>query len=157
MITRRIVPTVPLGFGDSPISALAEEVNRLMETWAAPLTTGFRPAPTFPALNMWEDRENVYVEAELAGWTMSDLDVTMVGQDLTISGNREATPAPEGAVFHRRERPAGIGGRFSRTIRLPMPVNGERVTATLEHGVLLITLPKAEEARARTIQVKARG
>lgn len=157
MITRRIVPTVSLGFADSPVSALAEEVNRLMDTWAAPLTAGWRASASFPALNMWEDRENVYVEAELPGWAMSDLDVTMVGEELTISGNREAAAAPEGAVFHRRERPAGIGGRFSRTIRLPVPVNGERVTATLEHGVLSITLPKAEEARARTIQVKARG
>lgn len=108
-------------------------------------------AGSFPALNVWEDAEHIRIEAELPGLKLSDIEVVVDDHDLTIKGARQA-PAREGVSFHRRER--GVG-TFSRTVRLPVAIDAEKVEATLNSGVLLVTLPKAPEARPRKIEVKA--
>jgi len=104
-----------------------------------------------PALNIWEDAEALKIEAELPGLKAEDLDLTVLGSELTIQGRVTAAP-PEGQTFHRRERPAG---EFRRVIRLPMDVQGDKIAATLSNGVLLITLPKAAAAKPKKIQVSA--
>jgi HSP20 family protein len=105
----------------------------------------------FRVLNVWEDGETLVAEAEVPGLTMKDIDVTVVGDELTIKGQRTAH---EGAkpVYHRQERGTGA---FSRSITLPYEINTDAVEATLRDGILTIRLPKSESARARKIAVKA--
>lgn len=141
MFLQRMQPVFP--FGD-----LRREMNRLFEDYA-PAVTG--RAPSFPALNVWENEESLFVEAELPGLTMNDIEITVVGEELSIKGERRPCPSCEQATFHRQER--GMGS-FSRFVTLPVGVDAERVEAVLRDGVLTITLPKAAEAKPRRIQVK---
>jgi HSP20 family protein len=138
--------------GARPLNRLRDEMDQLFEnffgpmaTWS-PLTGGAR---TFPPLNIWEDDNNLYAEAELPGMTMDDLEVYVVGNELTIMGERKGS---QDGNFHRRERPIGA---FLRTVTLPMPIDANRVEATLRDGVLMITMPKSEIAKPRKIQVKS--
>jgi HSP20 family protein len=108
-------------------------------------------AATFPALNLWEDNDNLFVEAELPGLELYDLEIYVNGDNqLTIKGERKR-PAVEGGTWHRQERGYGT---FSRLIELPQEVNADRVTAEFKNGILTITLPKREEIKPRRIQVK---
>jgi len=112
---------------------------------------GFGLARTFPALNLWEDTDALYAEAEVPGLSMDDLEVSVMGNELSIRGERKDQPA-EGVSYHRRER--GVGG-FSRVVRLPGDIDAGKVQANLRDGVLTITLPKAEATKPRKIQVRA--
>jgi HSP20 family protein len=108
--------------------------------------------PVYPPLNLWGNQEMLCVEAELAGFELSDLEITVNGDNqLSIQGERKS-PALEGGTWHRQER--GFG-RFSRTIELPEPVDADKVAAEFCDGVLTITLPKREEAKSRRIKVKS--
>ncbi|MCE9555803.1 MAG: Hsp20/alpha crystallin family protein [Planctomycetes bacterium] len=102
----------------------------------------------YPSLNIWEEADALKVEAELPGLKADDLDLTVLGSELTIQGR--ITPTPEGQTVHRCERPAGD---FRRVVRLPIDVEGEKIVATLNNGVLLITLPKAAGAKPQKIKV----
>lgn len=106
----------------------------------------------FPAVNVWEGSESLYVEAEVPGLKLEDLDIFVHGDELTIRGEREHDEQ-EGVTYHRRERGTGS---FSSSVRLPVEIDVDRVEAQLESGVLTITLPKAASARPRKIEVKAR-
>ena len=106
---------------------------------------------SYPALNVWADDENLYVEAELPGMTQDQLNIFVSeGNQLTISGERKPCNVPNG-TWHRQER--GFG-KFSRSVTLPVLVDADKVEARLEQGVLTLTLPKSEEAKPRRIQVK---
>jgi HSP20 family protein len=76
--------------------------------------------------------------------------VQVHGDELTISGQRGDTRGDQ-ATFHRRERGSG---RFRRSIGLPIPIDAERVEATLKDGVLTLTLPKSQSAKPRKIDVR---
>jgi HSP20 family protein len=108
-------------------------------------------ARSYPALNVWEDQEKLHVEAELPGMEMDDLEILIHGNELTIKGERKK-PELKDASWRRRER--GFG-RFSRALELPDDVDAEKVEAHFRNGVLLIELPKREEAKPRRIEVKA--
>ncbi|MBI3463786.1 MAG: Hsp20/alpha crystallin family protein [Planctomycetes bacterium] len=149
---------------DRPFSDVWSEMNRLHQqmnqlfdrfgfggerfgdgTWPA-------LAVSYPALNVWEDAECVFAEAELPGMELSDLEIYVTGgNQLTIKGERKA-PSFEKATWHRQER--GFG-QFTRVITLPIDVNEDKVTAEFSHGVLTITMPKSEKARPKKITVKA--
>lgn len=105
----------------------------------------------FPSLNVWEEGDVVYAEAEVPGVKAEDLDLSVVGRELTVKGRRAAPAAPD-ATYHRRER--GFG-EFSRTVKLPVDVDGDKVEASLVDGVLQISLPKAASAKPRKINVKS--
>lgn len=106
---------------------------------------------TFPALNVWEDAEHLYAEAELPGFRLEDLEIYVIGNQLTIKGERRP-PEHENGTWHRQERSYG---KFSRMIELPAEVDGDKVEAEFKHGVLSITLPKSEAVKPRRIEVKA--
>lgn len=103
----------------------------------------------YPSLNIWEESEVLHVEAELAGVKSDDLDISVVGKQLAVRGRRGAT-APETGSYHRRERAVG---EFARTVNLPFEVDADKVEASLVDGVLKLTLPKAEAAKPRKINV----
>jgi HSP20 family protein len=104
----------------------------------------------FPALNVWEDGDRFYAEAEVPGVKMDDMEIYASGNELTVRGQRKPLEDNE-VTYHRQERG---GGEFSRVITLPAEVNADKVEATLKNGVLTVMLPKAEAARMRKIQVK---
>ena len=144
MLTRRMYPLAV------PFSDLRRNVNRLFDEMTHDPRDLFG-GRTFPALNVWEDGESFYVEAEVPGMTMEDLTVHLVGGELSITGERKAVEG-ENQAIHRRERATGS---FLRSITLPGDVNADKIEAVLKNGVLIITLPKATSAKARQISVKA--
>lgn len=106
-----------------------------------------------PALNLWDDGENFHAEAELPGFKIEDIDLAVAGSELQIRGKREI-PLRKNWAVHRQERPTG---EFSRTITFPAAIDADRVRASLQAGVLTITLPKAPSAKPRKIEVKLSG
>jgi HSP20 family protein len=114
-------------------------------TW--PVLTG-----AYPALNIWEDDANVYLETELPGMALEDLEIYVTGGDqLTLKGERKQ-PAVENGTWHRQER--GFGS-FERVLMLPVSVDASKVEARLENGVLTVRMAKSPAAKPRTIPVKA--
>lgn len=105
----------------------------------------------YPRVNLREDADSLYVEAMLPGIDSKTLEITVLGNTLTLSGERR-NGAGEDLTWHRRERGTG---RFLRTIELPSEVNVDHVRADYRDGVLKVSLPKAPTARPRRIEVKA--
>ncbi len=103
-------------------------------------------------MNVWTNENGAVATAELPGFVPEDIDISVVGDTLTVSGHREPEDVGEGARYHRRERGCG---RFTRSFQLPFQVDGDAVDATFERGVLRVTLPRAEEDKPRRIEVKA--
>ena len=103
-----------------------------------------------PALDVFEDDDKVTVQVELAGMKKDDFDISLQDDMLTISGERKSESEKREGESFRSER---FFGRFSRSITLPSPVKAEEVKAAYEDGVLTVTLPKAEEAKPKKIQV----
>jgi HSP20 family protein len=131
------------------LQQLQSEMNRLFDRWG---DGGPGSAAGFPAVNLWEEGDEVFIEAELPGLDRNDLEIYVTGgNQLTLKGERKPT-VPEKSVRHRQER--GFG-RFVRQISLPFPVNADKVDAHFENGVLLIKLAKHESAKPRKIKVKA--
>jgi HSP20 family protein len=102
-----------------------------------------------PAVNIWDQGEELMVEMELPGVKSEQIDLSVMGDKLTIKVDRPDV-AQEETTFHRRERATGS---FTRTITLPCAVNAEKVEADLSQGVLMLKLPKAEAAKPRKINV----
>ena len=122
--------------------------DRLFDNFGAELT---RPVTAFPAVNVWEDNDAFHLEAELPGLKQEDVNIAVTQRNvLTLSGERK--PEEGEGRWHRRER--GFG-RFQRVLRLPAPVDADKVEARLDNGVLRLTLPKHEDAKPRRIAVKA--
>ena len=107
---------------------------------------------SFPALNIWEDEEQFFLEAELPGMEIGDLEIYVNGgNQLSIKGERKLPSSAQG-TWHRRER--GYG-KFTRLIELPHLVDADRVQGSFRNGVLTVQLPKQEASKPRKIEVKA--
>ncbi len=105
-----------------------------------------------PALDMYEVKDSVIVRAELPGMKKEEIEVSLHDGCLTLSGERKSGQPGEESEAHRSER---FFGRFQRTISLPTQVATDKVKAQYKDGVLSITMPKAEEAKPRHIDVHA--
>jgi HSP20 family protein len=133
------------------LSDLRDEIDRLFE---APLGEFGRTASVFggwtPAIDIYEDKENFVVKAELAGMKKEDIEVTLHEGTLSIAGERKTEKKVDEAGLYRSER---YVGRFQRAVTLPTPVDGAKVKAEYKDGVLTVTLPKTEEAKPKQIDV----
>ena len=130
---------------------LRHEMNRLMDGGSRCVNEGlWREARVFPSINIWEDGERFFVEAEIPGLSLNDVQVEVNGNELSIQGERKQA-TDEDRTIHHRER--GVG-TFSRLITLPVDVSPDKVEAVLKNGILTITLPKVEQAKVRKISVK---
>lgn len=105
-----------------------------------------------PLLNLGEDSDNYYIEAQLPGFDLAHLELTVEDNHLKISGARQEE-TEEGIRWHRSERGQG---KFERAIRLPRDIDTEKIEAEGANGVLRMTLPKAESAKPKQISVKTR-
>jgi HSP20 family protein len=133
---------------------LRREVDRAFEAISGTRRNAFLPgraSRVYPLVNVREDADTVLVEALAPGLDPETIEVSVMRNQLTISGEKAATNngvAPE--AFHRSERAVG---RFVRTLTLPAEIDEAKVTAEYRQGVLLLTLPKAEHAKPRRITV----
>jgi HSP20 family protein len=109
-------------------------------------------AGVFPLTNVTEDNHNYYVRAELPGIAAGEIDISVTGEGLSISGERKIGPEKEEAKYHRKEREAG---KFSRVINLPGHIDPEKVEASCVDGVLTVILSKAQAAKPKQITVKS--
>ena len=146
--------TRPALFAGSPfeaVSRLQQEMTRLLggsgedfgsqffNTWA-------------PALDVFEDKENLVVVLEVPGMKKEDFQIALHDGVLSISGERRLEDRYGKASGYRSER---FEGRFQRSVTLPKAVVAEKVKASYKDGILTVTLPVAEEARPKQIAVSA--
>ena len=125
---------------DSPLSALSETTQPFLSGW-------------LPAVDFFEDKDNFVVKAELPGMKKEEIEIALHDGVLSLSGERKADEKYESAQACRSER---FLGRFQRTLALPTAVDADKVQATYKDGILTVTLPKAEEAKPKQIEVTAK-
>ena len=125
-----------------------EEMDKMMRD-LAPLSAnqmGFTPA-----IDMYEDKNNVIVETQLAGIDPEKVDIAIVNDVLTIKGESEKKSEVEDKNYYRREIRRGA---FYRSVPLPAKVDGEKAKAVNEDGLLRITVPKVTEEKPKTIKIE---
>ncbi len=149
MVNRSLSP-----FGE--MLSLRDAMNQLLEgSFIRPgtmfLTTGGASAYSFP-INVYQTGDDLKVEALLPGVSQEDLQVDIDRGVLTIAAKRHGWEPVEGQSWYVREIQPG---QFTRSLSLPFPVEVERVAADFANGVLTLTLPKAEAAKPKRIQVGA--
>jgi len=143
MLRRRYIPSMW-----DEMDRLQREMNRLFDHYDRSLS----PVAGYPAVNVWMNDEAAVITAELPGVDVKDLDISVVGETVTLSGERKADDLPKDVTYHRQERGAG---KFTRTIDLPFTVDSGKVQATLEKGILRVLLPRSEKDKPRKVLVKA--
>ena len=108
----------------------------------------------YPKINLRDDADNVYVEALLPGVDPDTLEMNILGNTLTLSGERPTSDSEvDRRTWHRRERGTGA---FMRTIELPVEIEADQVTAKCCNGLLRVVLPKAATAKPKKISVQVR-
>lgn len=105
----------------------------------------------FPLVNIYDDGESFMIRAEMPGVDKDSLDISCKNDQVIIRGERVLDAVEGEANFHRREREAGT---FRRALTLPEAVNNTKVSANYDDGILQVYAPRAEEAKARKIEVK---
>jgi HSP20 family protein len=141
------------------VDALRREIGRVFEDFGIEQWPAHRVAflpgrepRRYPMVNLLEDKDHVYVEALTPGVDPQSMNVTALQNRLTISGEKSKVAEdikPE--AFHRNER---ASGKFVRTIDLPVEIDEARIQAEYKNGLLVVTLPKAEKAKPKQINVK---
>jgi HSP20 family protein len=150
-LTRWQRPTLPVWQGFGRLTDLRDEIDRLFEAPMAELARGSQLLSGWtPALDLYEDKDNLYVKAELPGMKREDIEVSLHDGTLSISGERKNESKHEDADIYRSER---FFGRFQRTVTLSSPVAPDKVKAQYKDGILTVTLPKTEEAKPKHIEV----
>jgi len=133
------------------LTSLRDEIDRLFEAPLAELARGSQLLSGWtPALDIFEDKDNVIVKAELPGMKREEIEVSLHDGSLSISGERKSESKHEDAEVYRAER---FVGRFQRTVTLPTPVAADKVKAQYKDGILTVTLPKTEESKPKQIEV----
>jgi HSP20 family protein len=127
-------------------------MDRLFDEFDDGRSVGYaRQTGSYPRANLWGVGENLVLVAEVPGLSENELDLSIHQDVLTLTGEGRVK-APDGYSVHRQER-ASI--RFSRSFTLPVPVDMERVKATVKDGMLTVTMAKAPEARPRQITIRS--
>ena len=135
------------------LRSLQEEVNRLFSTnmTRAFDDEGIGRGAWAPSVDIYENKDQIVLEAELPGMKQEDFDLSIENNVLTLRGERRFEKTDETDNYHRVERSYGS---FTRSFTLPQSVSGEGATADYSNGVLRVTLPKREETKARRIEIK---
>ncbi len=133
------------------LDQFARNVDRLVEAAVGPALSSAPSA--WPALNVWREGDDIFVEAEIPGFRLEDIEILASGDSLTLRGRRESA-VPEGATPLRVERSIT---RFERSVQFPVEIDPDAVEARLTDGVLRVTLPLAESARPKRVQIKSIG
>lgn len=133
------------------LSDLRDEIDRLFDSPLNELTrTSQLLSGWTPALDVFEEKDNYVVKAELPGMKKEDIEVSFHDGSLSLSGERQSETKQQADEVYRAER---YFGRFQRTITLPAAVASDKIKAAYKDGVLTVTLPKTEEAKPKQIDV----
>ena len=132
----------PLG----EIGRIQRDLNRLFHDYYP------ETQRSYPAVNIWTRDDKAVVTAELPGFTKEDIKLSVVEQNVIIESEPAIEKSDESRHFHRRERKRS---GFKRAINLPFPIDAGKVDARLKDGVLMITLPRAEEDKPKKIDIQA--
>ena len=139
----------------SMLDELRRRMDRMWQDWDTEepgFSTQLSSSQAWPRVNVFDTGNALVLKADVPGVSEKDLQISINQGALSISGQRK-TDAPQGYAMHRQERGAV---NFSRAFSLPIPVDTDKTTATIQDGVLTITLAKAPEAQPRKIGVVAR-
>ena len=148
-----LVPWFPRRKGQyGDLLSLTDELDRFFhDGWRGFLDKDFLPERAWsPAVDLYETDENLMVKAELPGLDKKDIKLTLSDGLLTIAGEKKQEKETKRKNYRRLE---SSYGSFQRVIELPVPVQADKVKADYKRGVLEITLPKAEEAKTKEIQI----
>jgi HSP20 family protein len=130
------------------LGAIQADMNRLLSEPEAP-RVGRRTA--FPPMNVWSSQDGLVLDAEIPGVEPKDVEISVVGDELSLHGKVNVQAPPAGETVLRCERPAG---EFQRTLQLPFHANTSAVKATFKNGILRISIPRAEEEKPRKIAIE---
>jgi HSP20 family protein len=138
------------------LRTLQEEVNRLFSTnmTRAFGDEGIARGAWAPSVDIYENKDQIVLEAELPGMKQEDFDLSIENNVITLRGERRFEKTEETDNYHRVERSYGA---FTRSFTLPQTVSAEGAKAEYNNGVLRVTLPKREETKARRIEVQGAG
>lgn len=132
-------------------TSLFNEIDELAREFWASWRPGFFGTTLNPHTDMYEEKDQLVMKTELPGISGKDLKVTLEGDTLIIKVEKKEEVA-EDATPYTQER---YYGKYVRSVSLPFHVNGEKISATFENGVLELRLPKAKELKSKRIEVKA--
>ena len=141
------------------MEALRREIDRAFEEYSISESPAHRAAflpgrgpRRYPLINLLEDKDNLYIEALTPGVDPQSLNVTVLQNRLTLSGEKSPISGDvRSEAFHRNER---ASGKFVRSLDLPVEVNAASIQAEYKNGLLIVKLPKAEKAKPKQISVK---
>ena len=136
----------------SELNDIQREMNRLFDDFFGERQSGLAEGAWMPAVDVSENEATMIVRAELPGMKQEDIELNLQENVLTLTGEKKKETKEDQENFHRIERSYGS---FSRTFTLPANVKQEEIKATFKDGVLEISLPKAEEAKAKKIAITA--
>ena len=133
------------------LATLQDRFNTLFENFSEASAKDQLATGTFiPPVDIYEDEHNLVLKLEIPGMNEEDLNVSLENNTLTVTGERKFEKEEKEENFHRIERRYGS---FTRTFRLPNTVDGEKVEAGYDKGVLKVTLGKRAEAKPKQIKV----
>jgi HSP20 family protein len=134
------------------LNSMRKEMEKIWDRFFSetPLARRFAEG-WMPTADLTETKDAIVVKAELPGMEAKDIDASITGDVLTVKGEKKKEEEKEGEKYHYTER---FSGFFERSFRLPAEVNVDKIEAAFENGILTITLPKSEEARAKEIKLK---
>lgn len=136
---------------EMPLSRLRDQLNQIFEQPDFAMSD-LLGGGWLPAVDVLDDKDKLTVKAELPGFKREDLDVSVHDNNLVISGERKSDEEKKDGEFYRSER---FYGKFHRSISLPSTVDTGKIQAKYRDGVLTVTLPKNEKAKAKQIDVAA--
>lgn len=134
----------------SSFGNLRDQFGRLFDI-AFPTRTAESLSDWTPALDAHEDKDKYTVSLEVPGLRKEDITVSVHDGVLTVSGERKSEKDVKEGTVHRTER---FYGKFSRSVSLPTAVRSDKVGAVYKDGILTVEIPKAEEAKPKTVEVK---
>lgn len=128
------------------VEMIEKEINKLFDDFFKTFHSGYE----YPLIDIVDSKDNLVIYAEIPGMNKDDVKVKIHNDVLTISGERKEPELPDRANCLIREREFG---KFMRSVRLPYPIDINKVSAEYKDGILKITLPKKEEAKPKEIQI----
>lgn len=136
---------------EMPLSRLRDQLNQIFEQPDFAMSD-LLGGGWLPAVDVLDDKDKLTIKAELPGFKREDLDVSVHDNSLVISGERKSDEEKKDGEFYRSER---FYGKFHRSISLPSTVDTGKIEARYRDGVLTVTLPKSDKAKAKQIEVAA--
>jgi HSP20 family protein len=147
-------PTRELASFPSDIFSMQREMNRMFDNFFRGADEpGLLNGSWLPAVDVAEEENEYVVKVELPGVNKDDVKITLESNILTVRGEKKAEKETKDKNYHRMERSYGS---FQRSFTLPTSVKNDKIDAQYRDGILSITLPKAEEAKPKQIEVKVK-